>query len=251
MLEIKNLTISYGDFKAVDGLDFSVDTGRWLMLVGPNGAGKSTVLGAIAQSVNYTGEIILDGQNLHKMKAAERASNIGILTQNHYVGYGFSVEEIVRMGLYSRKKGFFTGTDENTHNEVEEALEITGMTALRNQSVLTLSGGELQRAFLAQVLVQNPKVLLLDEPANHLDLIYQKQIFFLIKEWLKKPGRTVISVVHDLSLARNFGTCAVLMNHGKAVTEGNIGDVMNPECLNGVYGMDVGEWMRELMSVWK
>ena len=72
--------------------------------------------------------------------------------------------------------------------------------------MLTLSGGELQRTFLAQVLAQDPKLLLLDEPTNHLDLIYQKQIFALIGSWLREPGRAVVSVVHDLSLARSFGT---------------------------------------------
>ncbi|MFQ9449137.1 MAG: ATP-binding cassette domain-containing protein [Christensenellales bacterium] len=80
---------------------------------------------------------------------------------------------------------------------------------MRRASVLTLSGGELQRTFLAQVFAQNPQILILDEPANHLDLIYQKHIFSLIETWLRQPGRAVVSVVHDLSLARKYGTHAV------------------------------------------
>ena len=97
---------------------------------------------------------------------------------------------------------------------VELALEKTGMTAQRRQSVLTLSGGELQRTFLAQVFAQDPKYLLLDEPTNHLDLIYQRQVFALIKEWLAQGDRAVISVVHDLSLAKKYGTRALLLDHG-------------------------------------
>ena len=120
----------------------------------------------------------------------------------------------------------------------------TGLTALRRASVLTLSGGELQRTFLAQVFAQNPKLLILDEPANHLDLIYQKHIFSLIEAWLKQPGRAVISVVHDLSLAKKYGTHAVLMDRGRCAAQGKTAEVMTRERLEAVYGMDVYGWMR-------
>lgn len=250
MLKVNDLTVSYGEFTAVDNLSFSVESGQWLMLVGPNGAGKSTVLGAIAQTVPYTGSVLYKGEDIRKMKPAVRASRIGILAQKHYVGYAFTVEEVVRLGMYSHKKGLFSSDETINENAVEEALELTGMTAQRNQSVLTLSGGELQRTFLAQVLAQNPKVLLLDEPTNHLDLIYQKQIFSLISDWLREPERAVVSVVHDLSLARRYGTHAILMNHGKCESSGVLQEVMTPENLDRVYGMDVGEWMRTLLSTW-
>ena len=116
--------------------------------------------------------------------------------------------------------------------------------------MLTLSGGELQRTFLAQVLAQDPKLLLLDEPTNHLDLIYQKQIFALISSWLREPGRAVVSVVHDLSLARSFGTDALLMDHGRQIAHGSAAQVLTPERLNAVYGMDVPAWMRSLYAQW-
>ena len=117
--------------------------------------------------------------------------------------------------------------------------------------MLTLSGGEMQRVFLAQVFAQNPQVLILDEPANHLDLKYQQHIFSLIQEWLKQPGRAVLSVVHDLSLARRYGTHAILLDHGKTVSQGTISDVMTPENLKQVYGMDVYAWMRDMLSQWQ
>jgi iron complex transport system ATP-binding protein len=117
--------------------------------------------------------------------------------------------------------------------------------------MLTLSGGEMQRAFLAQVFAQDPKVLILDEPANHLDLKYQQHIFSLIRQWLREPGRAVMSVVHDLSLARRYGTHAVLLDRGKCVSQGLISEVMTPENLRQVYGMDVYAWMREMLSQWQ
>ncbi|NMA00801.1 MAG: ABC transporter ATP-binding protein, partial [Clostridiaceae bacterium] len=139
---------------------------------------------------------------------------------------------------------------EKDDQAVFEALELTGMTEKRTQSVLTLSGGELQRTFLAQLLAQNPRLLLLDEPANHLDLIYQKQIFTLISDWIRQEGRAVISVVHDLSLAKAFGTKAILMNKGKDVALGDVDKVLSPDHLDAVYGMDVGEWMRTMLGQW-
>ena len=134
---------------------------------------------------------------------------------------------------------------------MEKALEITGLTAPRHASLLPLSGGEMQRVFLAQVFAQDPQVLILDEPANHLDMNYQQQIFSLILKWLKEPGRAVLSVVHDLSLARRYGTHAVLLDRGKCVSQGLISEVMTPENLRQVYGMDVYAWMREMLSQWQ
>ena len=250
MLEVKRLSVKYGSFIAVDDLSFSVSEGQWMMIVGPNGAGKSTILNAISQGVPYTGSIRFGETDLKKMDATTRARAIGSLSQNHNVSYAFSVEEIVRLGRYAHRSGLFS-SNKKDEEAVGDALEMTGLTSLRRQSVLTLSGGELQRAFLAQVFAQCPRLLLLDEPTNHLDLVYQKQVFALIADWLKIPGRAVISVVHDLSLARAFGTKAILLNHGRKIASGETEEVMRPEYLNSVYNMDVSDWMRSLLGQWK
>lgn len=251
MLEIKDLTVRYGSYLAVDHLSLSVGEGQWLMIVGPNGAGKSTVLNAVTQGIPYTGTVLLMGEDVKKMRASHRARKIGILAQNHMVGYEFTVEEIVRLGRYAYSSGMLAGRNKDDESAVEEALALTGMTQLRNQTVLTLSGGELQRTFLAQVFAQDPRLLLLDEPTNHLDLLYQKQVFELVAGWVKKPGRAVVSVVHDLSLAKLFGSDALLMYEGKAVSAGPAGHVISPENLFGTYHMDVYAWMRRLLGQWQ
>jgi len=177
---------------------------------------------------------------------------MGMLMQSHFVGYAFTVEEVVRLGRYAYAPGFFARRlhQEKDDQAVFEALELTGMTEKRTQSVLTLSGGELQRTFLAQLLAQNPRLLLLDEPSSHLDLIYQKQIFTLISDWIRQEGRAVISVVHDLSLAKSFGTQALLMNKGKEVASGDVDEVLSSDFLDKVYGMDVADWMRTMLGQW-
>lgn len=251
MLEVRDITVRYGKTAVLDSFSVSVEEGQWLMMAGPNGAGKSTALGAIACSIPCTGQLLFDGRDLKTMRSTERARLTGVLTQNHYVGYSFSVEEVVRLGRYSHSTGLFSKKGLRDDEAVEYALSVTGMEKQRGQSVLTLSGGELQRTFLAQVFAQEPRLLLLDEPTNHLDLIYQKQIFALIRDWLREPGRAVISVVHDLSLAKAYGTHAVLLDRGKTVASGTVDEVFRPEHLDPVYGMDVSGWMSGLLSAWE
>ena len=251
MLKGNHISVRYGDFAVVDDLSFHLEEGQWLMLAGPNGAGKSTLIETIAQGVPYKGSILWKDGDIRKLKPARLARNIGVLAQKNNVGYAYTVEEVVGLGRYAYKAGLFSGRDDEGKARVEKALEVTGLTDLRHASMLTLSGGEMQRVFLAQVFAQNPQVLILDEPANHLDLKYQQHIFSLIREWLQEPGRAVMSVVHDLSLARRYGTHAILMDHGKTVSQGPVADVMTPENLQQVYGMDVYAWMREMLSQWQ
>ena len=251
MLNAEHITVRYDGHVIVDDLSFALEAGQWLMLVGPNGAGKSTLIRAISQGTPYTGSMTLDGRGIHTYKPAQLAKQIGILSQQHSVGYAYSVEEVVSLGRYAHASGFLSGGDAEGQARVEEALEMTGLAHLRHASVLTLSGGELQRTFLAQVFAQNPRILILDEPANHLDLVYQKHIFSLIGEWLKTPGRAVMSVVHDLSLARRYGTHAVLMHRGRSVAQGDVRGALTRENLQAVYEMDVYGWMDEMYAQWQ
>ena len=137
---------------------------------------------------------------------------------------------------------------------VDDVLKVVEQDAAfytRSSGGLTLSGGELQRTFLAQLFAQNPRVLLLDEPTNHLDLVYQKQVFELISEWLKTPGRAVASVVHDLSLARAYGSHALLLDAGETQAYGSVREVFSPEHLDRAYDMNVSAWMRGLLAQWQ
>lgn len=249
MLDVRNLTVQYGALRVLDQLSCSVKAGEWLMIVGPNGAGKSTALSAMAQGIPYTGTVTLDGRDARRMRARERARFMGVLTQTHSAQYAFTVEEVVRMGRYAHS-GVLSAPDDRDRRAVEQALATTGMADCRRHSVLTLSGGELQRVFLAQVFAQEPRLLLLDEPTNHLDLMYQKQTFDLIRTWLQTPGRAAVSVVHDLSLAMRYGTSALLLHQGRTLACGPVRRTLSPDTLRAAYGMDVHGWMRTLLSGW-
>lgn len=249
MLRVEDVRVKYGERTVVDGVSLRLECGQWLMLCGPNGAGKSTLVNAIAQGVRYEGNMWLNGKDVRAIRPRQFARQVGVLSQTHQVGYAFTVEEVVALGRYAYG-GPLSGRDRESAAQVEKALAATGMTALRRQSMLNLSGGEMQRAFLAQVFAQDPPLLILDEPANHLDLVYQKQLFSLIVKWLEQPGRAVISVVHDLSLARRYGTHALLLQEGRCVAQGTVEQVLTRSNLENVYGMDVYAWMRELLGQW-
>jgi len=166
------------------------------------------------------------------------------------IGYDFTAEEIIRLGRYAYAPGIFSRRTDEDSESVIKAIELTGLQPLLKQSALTLSGGECQRVFLAQILAQNPALLLLDEPSNHLDLVYQKQVFSLLKDWLRMPGRAIVSVVHDLSLAMAYGSHALLLDMGEVKAYGPICEVLTASSLNDVYRMDVHKWMQGLMSIW-
>lgn len=151
------------------------------MLLGPNGAGKSTSVFALAKTVPYSGLIELNGIDIQKYSNINYAQKIGFLSQKNLVAYDFSVEEIVSMGRYAYAEGVFKTLSNKDMLKVDEAIEVCGLQNLRDRSVQELSGGEVQRTFLAQVLAQDPEILVLDEPTNNLDLIYQVQIFELLQ----------------------------------------------------------------------
>lgn len=249
MLSVQGLTVSLSGKTIIEDINFQVRPGEWLMLVGPNGAGKSTLLNAITQGIPYEGVVTYGGENLRGMKPRVRARHLALLSQRHQVGYAFTAEEVIRLGRYAAATMFGTPSAED-ERLTQEAIDTAGVRHLLKQSVLTLSGGELQRVFLAQVLAQNPSLLLLDEPSNHLDLKYQQQTMQVISQWLKQPGRAVVSVVHDLSLARVYGTRAVLLYRGRVLMDGLVDQVLSTGPLTQAYQMDVPAYIRQLLGAW-
>lgn len=253
LLSVEDLRVCYGNQAALAGLSFTLEAGQWLMLSGPNGAGKSSALGAIAQSLPYTGRVCFCGEDMRSFKPRVRARRVGMLSQRHALNYAFTVREVAALGRYAYTKGLWNGDGDAADNErhIQEALRLTGMLPLADRSILTLSGGEVQRTFLAQLFAQDPAVLLLDEPSSHLDLRFEQQVFDLIRDWLTAPGRAVISVVHDLSLALAYGTHGVLLHGGETIARGEVRSVLSRETLQGVYDMDVYAWMQTLLSRWR
>lgn len=250
LLEAKNVSVSYSGKSVLKNISFDLLENQWLMIAGPNGAGKSTLARAITKGVPYSGEICVCNTDIQKMKSAQLARMVGMLSQKHSPGYNFTAKEVIRLGRYAHSRtGVLNAEDERA---IQHAISMTDLCELSNRSVLSLSGGELQRVFLAQLFAQSPQIMILDEPANNLDLSFQHTAFELIKNWIaQEKGRAVVTIVHDLSLALKYGTHALLINDGELVSNGTICDALAPQLLNRVFGLDVSEYMIDMLSVWK
>ena len=250
MIEVSSLSVTLGGKQIVQDVSFTADSGQWLMVAGPNGAGKTSIVNAISQSIPYTGSVSVDGVNLRGMKSRLLARKIGVLAQNRPLSYAFTAEEVVRLGCYSHRSSFFSSPEADSEALFQAAVRSTGIEDFLSRPVTTLSGGEVQRVFLAQLFAQDPQILILDEPANHLDLPFQKQIFDLTDAWRRQGSKTVISVVHDLSMAKLYGTHALLLSHGRTVACGTAEEVLTDEHLSEVYGISVSDWMKKLYELW-
>ncbi len=250
MLKVQSLSVTAGGKTIIQDITFQVRAGDWLMLVGPNGAGKSTLLNALAQGMPYKGQALFEGEPLKGMRAGRRARQLGLLGQRSQPGSAFTALEVIRLGRYAHSS-FLNGLSPQDEEAVLTAAGQMGVEGYLHQSLLTLSGGELQRVFLAQLLAQDPKLLLLDEPANHLDLLYQRQLFELIDRWRAQGDRAVISVAHDLSLARRWGSRGLLLHQGRMVASGDIHQVLATDNLRAAYHMDVPAYMREMLLAWQ
>ena len=247
---MEGLHVDRGGRSILRSISFTVEEGRWLMLVGPNGAGKSTLVEAVCGAIPSRGSIRLDGRELRDIARREVAQRIAVLSQERPTGFDHTVERVVSMGRYARQGGVFGQRDPGGESAVAAAMEAVGITQLRGRGIMSLSGGERQRVWLAQALAQEPELLILDEPSNHLDLRAAKELYELVDAWRRQPGRAAIAVVHDLSLALRYGTDCLLLDHGEQRGLGPCREVLTRERLREVWGMDVTGWMRELYAAW-
>lgn len=251
MLRIENISVKIEGKQLIRDISFEIKENEILMVIGPNGAGKTTLIRAIMQNIKHSGNTFLNGKNIAEFSPLELARQIGVLTQKNAQQFSFSVYEVVSLGRYAHQSGFFSKLGKEDNEKINQALMLTGTEHLKDRSVLTLSGGELQRVFLAAAFAQDPKILILDEPTNHLDLQYQIGIFDTLREWVKGEGRSVIAVVHDLNLAYTYGSKALLLHNGVVYACGDVQDVLSSENLKEVYEVDVAEWMQSLLKHWR
>ena len=250
MLALNSVSVILDNKRIVDRVSFELKENDLAMVIGPNGAGKTTLIKAIMGIVPYDGTILLEGKPLSSMKPRLLAQKIGVLTQKHQPQFAHTVYDVVSMGRYAYLGGFLGKLGPKDKEKIQEALYLTGMEDFQHQSVLTLSGGELQRVFLAQLFAQDPQMLILDEPTNHLDLQYQISLFDMIKKWSKEKGRAVLAVVHDLNMAYTYGNKALMMDCGRAYAQGEVEEVLSRDNLRAVYRVDLAQWMQNLLHHW-
>ena len=193
----------------------------------------------------------MDGMDIAAVSRRELAKKTALLTQSAQIFFPFTVYETVSMGRYAYLQGFLKNLSAEDKNITENILKELDIWDIKDRMIDELSGGTIQRVFLARTLAQSPDLILLDEPANHLDLKHQIDLLKYLKTWVKEEGKMLIGVFHDLNLARLFGDSAIILNNGTIAANGNIDDVLNGNVLNNVYGIDIREFMKESLEKWK
>lgn len=251
MLKVKNLSVKIDNKVILEDISFNLDNNDMFMIIGPNGSGKTTIVKSIMGDIKYTGNIDLNNNNIKKMYISDISKHIGVLMQNHNLEFDNTVYDIVSLGRYTYVKDMFGSLSNNDKEKIEEAMKITDISTLRDSSINNISGGELQRVFLALVLAQDPDILILDEPTNHLDLKHQIDIFDILKKWSLKEGKAIIAIIHDLNLAHKYATKALLIKEGTCISCGDIKDNLTRETLKKAYDIDIFEWMQTLLKNWQ
>jgi iron complex transport system ATP-binding protein len=252
MLTLNNVSAGYGSGDVVKGVSLDVKQGESLSIIGPNGCGKTTLMRAVAGLLPFTGDIIIDGRESRGMKRREIALKIAMLSQTSGIYFSYSVFDTVMMGRYLHKKDRLFGTPSEQDREyVLHCLKAVDLLAVRDKEITKLSGGQLQRVFLARTLAQQPEIILLDEPTNHLDLKYQIELIEYLKEWAAEGGRSVIGVLHDINLALRLSDNLMVMKGGELHAFGKSSEIITAELLENVYGIDVARYMQESLKRWE
>ena len=238
-LEARGLAAGYAGQPVIEGLDLTVPQGRFTALLGPNGCGKSTLLRTIGgQQALLAGEIRLQGAPLAALGPKARARRIAMLAQSAQAPEGLTVEDLVRQGRYPHRTLLGGWTAEDSAR-VEEALQLTRMTPLRDRLLDSLSGGQRQRTRIAMTLAQQGEILLLDEPTSYLDPAHQLEVLSLVRDLIARQGVTVVAVLHDLNQAARYADHMVLLRQGVIRDEGPPDRVLTPHRVREVFGIDV------------
>ena len=239
ILTIKNLSFAYDGSNVLDNINFDVASGCFLSILGPNGSGKSTLINLISKVLkNYKGEIIVKDRSIENLNSKEIAKLVAVVPQYSNAGFNFLVGELVLMGRFPYVSRF--GREKKQDFDiVEDVMEKTKTLPLYKKRFNELSGGEKQRVIIAQALVQDTPIILLDEPTSHLDINFQIEIMDLFYKLNTDEGKTIIGVFHDINLAANYSKKAILLKNGMVFGYGEINDTITKENIKKVFNSDI------------
>jgi ferric hydroxamate transport system ATP-binding protein len=234
-----DLTLGYRGTSVVHDASIALHPGAVTALVGPNGSGKSTLLRALARLHPVTaGDVLIDDASARALSAKEFARRVTLLSQSRPTPNGVTVRDVVGYGRHPYR-GRWRANDPDGPAAITRAMEVTGVTSMADRPVDELSGGEIQRVWLATCLAQDTAVLLLDEPTTFLDLRYQVEILDLTRELADEHHVAVGIVLHDLNQAAVVADRVVLLDSGRVRAVGSPGDVFTEAILSETYGIRI------------
>ena len=238
MLEVRNISLSYGERAVLQDVSFELRNGQTIALLGANGAGKTTLIKALNRSIAVSGdEILLDGRRLTDLSRREIAQNIAVVAQENETRFPVTVLEFVLAGRFANGGAF--GWETETDIELARvALVDCDLDGYESRLMNELSGGERQRVVLARAIATNARILLLDEPTANLDLAHQAMMFRLVRRRCEQ-GCSAVVITHDLNLAAEFADEIIMLKDGRIVAKGAPEKVLTAENVIDVFGVEV------------
>ena len=238
MIRLDGVSVVYRDRAALRDVTLTIDSGERVAIIGPNGAGKSTLLRVIAGLLRpATGTVELGGDRVDRLERMTVARRLAVVPQLPVLPFATTVEEVVALGRLPHEHPV-RGMRPGDRAAVAAAIERVGVGHLLGRDARELSLGERQLVLLAMAVAQDAPVLVLDEPTVHLDLRHQVEVMELVGDLNIRDGTTILAVLHDLGLAAHFFPRLILLDRGRVVADGSPADVLAPERIREVFGVD-------------
>ena len=237
-LEARGVTLAYEKMSIFENLDLRIEEGEVTTLIGANGSGKSTLLKAFGRLLTPSAGLIeLGGRPVRSLPTRAVARQLAILPQKPLTPSATSVRDLVSRGRHPHQSLFQPWTPFDS-KVVDESLAATGLTELADRDTASLSGGQLQRAWIALVLAQQAPIILLDEPTTFLDLSHQLDVLRLVRSINRDRGATVVMVLHDLTLAGRYSDRLIVVGEGRVIADGSPWEVLTPAVLREAFDLE-------------
>ncbi|EFV97320.1 ABC transporter ATP-binding protein [Streptococcus agalactiae] len=237
MIQINNLHKFYGQKEILKDINISIPKGKVTAILGPNGSGKSTLLSCISRLEPYdNGEIFLDKVPLAHYSSNDLAKTLAILRQSNHLTLKIKVRDLIGFGRFPYSKGRLSQKDKAV---IESVISYMDLNDIADEFINNLSGGQIQRAFIAMTMAQDTQYICLDEPLNNLDMKYAVQMMELIKRYAYEFNKTIVIIIHDINFATHYADNVVALKEGQVVSCGTVEDVMQEKILSHLFDMPI------------
>ena len=238
-LIFKNFSTGYSKINIVNQINFKLKEREWIGIIGANGSGKSTLLKGVLKFIpTLSGDIFLNGISTNNYSRKELSKKISYLPQKLNNNLNITVKDLITLGRSPYKKFWDFNLNNEDTNKIEEAIEIVELKNLKDKFITELSGGQCQRAYLAMVIAQDPKIMFLDEPTTFLDINHQIKFLESLKELIKEKNISIITVLHDINLAARFCHRIAILKNGKLLEINTPKKIMNEEIFKKAFDVD-------------
>lgn len=239
MIDLTHLHLKKDTTVIINDVSASIEPEKITALIGPNGSGKSTLLSILSGlTAPDSGKVLIDGKNITDYKRRDIAQKLALLPQKNTTPASITVKDLVGFGRHPYKPWYKNNSDKD--NElIHWAMKECGVDHYQDTLLSSLSGGEVQRCWLAMILAQDTPIVLLDEPTSWLDIPHQVALLNIVKKLNQDYKKTIVWVLHDLNQALEYSHNAILLNHGKVISEGDVNQVITREHIQNVYNIDM------------